>query len=67
MKGIDTCTLLRRLSKKPELSCPYFDMSDVCNASLSSISPSMGTQKSFCNNEDYDDCPIFLAKVLRGK
>ncbi|MGD1076214.1 MAG: hypothetical protein ABR903_09110 [Thermodesulfovibrionales bacterium] len=67
MNGIDTYALSRRLNKKPELPCPYFDLSDVCNASLSSTSPSTHIQKSFCNSDDFDDCPIFLAKVLRGR
>jgi len=67
MNGIDTSLFLTRVHKKPESSCPYFDLFDVCSASLSSISPSKRIQTSFCNNDDFDDCPIFLAKVLRGR
>jgi len=50
-----------------ELRCPYFDSSEGCNASLSSLLPSLKMRATLCNNEDYDNCPIFLAKILRQR
>jgi len=54
-------------SKDAELQCPYFDTSGECNASFSTLLPSQRTRRNLCANEDYDNCPIFLAKVLRGR
>ncbi len=53
--------------KTYEVCCPYLGKSTVCRASLSSIVPSADSRKAFCINEDYDNCPIFLAKILRRR
>ncbi|HXX58009.1 MAG TPA: hypothetical protein VEI96_08430 [Thermodesulfovibrionales bacterium] len=50
-----------------ELQCPYLDVSDGCRAALSSLLPSLRIRVTFCDNEDYDNCPIFLAKILRRR
>jgi len=54
-------------SKDAELQCPYLDMSDGCNAALSALLPSQRMRRNLCANEDYDNCPIFLAKILRRR
>ena len=46
-----------------ETACPYNGIS-VCIASLSLMA--IDTKKdNCCTTEDYDNCPIFLSKVLR--
>jgi len=67
MNNIDNIAATIQLTNELELQCPYFDASDVCNASLSSLLPSPTMRENFCNSEDYDDCPIFLAKALRRR
>jgi hypothetical protein len=49
------------------MSCPYFNCAgDTCQAS-SPATPMAGVKiMSVCAAEDYDLCPIFLAKVLRS-
>lgn len=67
MNNTDNIASMIHLTNELELQCPYFDASDVCNASLSSLLPSPTMRVNFCNSEDYDNCPIFLAKVLRRR
>ena len=55
------------LRSDAELRCPYLDASEGCNASLSSLLPSVRMRSTLCHNEDYDNCPIFLAKILRRR
>jgi hypothetical protein len=44
-------------------SCPYNGI-NVCMASFSSMA--IDTKKAnCCSTDDYDNCPIFLSKVLR--
>jgi len=44
-------------------TCPYNGV-NVCMASLSLMA--IDTRKNnCCDTENYDNCPIFLAKVLR--
>ena len=48
--------------------CPYNGAATgICSASLSTmmIVPSM--REGYCENENYDNCPIFLSKILRKK
>ncbi len=59
--------LTAQLPHELELRCPYSDISDVCNASLSSLLPTPTVRTKFCNTDDYDYCPIFLAKALRRR
>lgn len=67
MNNIDNIASMIPLTNELELQCPYFDASDVCKASLSSLLPSPTARVNFCNSEDYDNCPIFLAKALRRR
>ncbi len=50
-----------------EVGCPYLGESAICRASFSSLVPTVDSRKAFCLNEDYDNCPIFLAKILRRR
>lgn len=47
-----------------ETFCP-FDGATTCLASLSSMTLDNRIRKSCCGTEKFDECPIFLAKVLR--
>jgi hypothetical protein len=45
--------------------CPYCNTeTEVCDASISSLLLDSQKRSRFCENEDYDDCPIFLARCL---
>jgi hypothetical protein len=46
--------------------CPY-DGYSVCIASLSSMVIDNQRRENCCCTENYDNCPIFLSKVLRRK
>jgi hypothetical protein len=50
-----------------ESRCPYHDGSDICDASIGQLIPSANERITYCNTENYDNCPIFLAKVLRKR
>lgn len=47
-----------------ERVCPYNGI-DTCMASITSLSLDEEKQANCCGTENYDDCPIFLSKVLR--
>jgi hypothetical protein len=47
-----------------ERGCPY-NGSITCTASLSAMLIDEKMHADCCGTENYDDCPIFLAKVLR--
>ncbi|MFA5354242.1 MAG: hypothetical protein WC291_08425 [Thermodesulfovibrionales bacterium] len=48
--------------------CPYCDReSEICGASCSSMSVGMEMRLKYCLREDFDDCPVFLAKRLSGR
>jgi hypothetical protein len=48
-----------------ERSCP-FNSIKTCMASFTSLKLDEQKQANCCSTENYDDCPIFLARVLRG-
>lgn len=62
-------TLTINLNEVSEVSfCPYGDIiADVCRASISSIKLGLIAGMKYCTSEDYDGCPIFLAKILRRR
>ena len=61
-------TLTMKLNEVTEASCPYEDIiADVCRASVSSMKLGLIAGLRFCTGEDYDGCPIFLAKILRAR
>jgi hypothetical protein len=47
-----------------ERVCPYKDINN-CSASLSSMVIDTRIKENYCDNENYDTCPIFLSKMLR--
>jgi hypothetical protein len=47
-----------------ELGCPY-NGNPVCTASVSAMPLDNLRRVHCCNTENYDNCPIFLAKILR--
>ncbi|MBM4136141.1 MAG: hypothetical protein FJ241_04835 [Nitrospira sp.] len=47
-----------------EIRCPY-DGLTVCLASFSSMALDSLKRIHCCSTENYDNCPIFLSKVLR--
>lgn len=52
-----------RVDKK-EAICPYKDI-EICMASISLMFIDNYKKKNYCCTEDYDDCPLFLSKILR--
>ncbi len=65
MKGVHKSSTMILPEETAGLHCPYSGSSDICSASLSSLSPSASVKSAFCESEDYDSCPLFLAKILR--
>jgi hypothetical protein len=47
-----------------EIGCPY-DGLTTCLASFSSMTLDSLKRIHCCSTENYDNCPIFLAKILR--
>jgi hypothetical protein len=47
-----------------EMGCPYNGI-NTCMASLSSMLLNDEKRADCCGTENYDDCPIFLSKILR--
>jgi len=49
-----------------DTGCPYSGKT-VCMASLSSLTIDGNRRANCCSTDNYDDCPIFLSKMLRGR
>ncbi len=47
-----------------ETECPYNGI-NVCMASFSSMLIDQQKKSDCCGTENYDNCPIFLSKMLR--
>ena len=47
-----------------ETGCPYNGIT-VCTASVSSMVIDTHRREHCCGTDNYDNCPIFLAKILR--
>ena len=46
--------------------CPYVPTNmDYCSASVMSVQINNPTRDNYCSSEDFDRCPLFLAKLLR--
>lgn len=58
LEGLDRSTVAY------EVSCPYVSK-NVCTASISSMLIDEQISKDCCSTENYDNCPIFLSKMLR--
>jgi len=49
-------------------ACPYqHSNNNNCAASISAMALSIGKKEKFCRTENYDNCPVFLSKVLRRR
>jgi hypothetical protein len=44
--------------------CPYNGI-NTCRASISSMIIDKRKKEDYCSDENYDNCPIFLAKIPR--
>lgn len=45
--------------------CPFYSPANaVCGASPGSRIPPLPVRESYCRNEDYEDCSMFLAGLL---
>jgi hypothetical protein len=50
------------------LKCPYSTAQSIfCAASIMTVAVDDRRKAAYCCTEDYDRCPLFLAKVLRGR
>lgn len=67
MNILNDITLSVQISREMESHCPYSEKSDICNASISLLVPTENVRTTYCRNENYDNCPIFLAKTLRKR
>ncbi len=48
-----------------ETDCPFGNAeSEVCSASLSSMVIGPLRRQRYCRGDEYDSCPIFLARML---
>jgi hypothetical protein len=46
--------------------CPYHSaLTGVCSASLTMMVVGAVSRRNYCENENYDNCAIFLSKMLR--
>jgi hypothetical protein len=59
-----TAINMQGFSRISEMFCP-FDGVTSCLASLSSMQLDSTKRTLCCRTEKFEDCPIFLAKVLR--
>ena len=61
-------TFTERMEQKKfmsaETTCPFHDAS-VCAASFSSMAIDSQKRDSYCGTDNYDNCPLFLSKILR--
>jgi len=49
------------------MSCPFLDSSrQDCKAACLSTEISAAQQLCYCETEDYEDCPLFLSRLLRN-
>ena len=46
------------------MACPY-NFDHICRASFSFMHIDMKQRENCCNTDNYDNCPIFLSKILR--
>ncbi|MFH1014426.1 MAG: hypothetical protein V1762_00665 [Nitrospirota bacterium] len=59
---------ISEIHKEKEITCPHCNSErSVCMASISSMRLGIVERLVYCGSENYDNCPIFLAKVLRGR
>ena len=66
---MQTAQLTYRVSPHgSESICPFQPSKNFfCSASIMTVALDSRKRSTYCNTEDFDQCPIFLAKVLRGQ
>lgn len=48
--------------------CPYYSVKlDLCLAALFYFAIDRAREECVCGTEDFDDCPLFLSKVMRSR
>ncbi|MFA5516084.1 MAG: hypothetical protein WDA20_07320 [Desulfuromonadales bacterium] len=48
-------------------ACPYRDLAaGVCRASFSALPLDQRRQSCYCDNENHDNCVLFLSRLLRA-
>lgn len=53
---------------KERAACPYHAFHDnVCRASISSMRTDVHKRGLFCDSENYDNCPLFLSRLIRKR
>jgi hypothetical protein len=53
---------------REDCSCPFSDIdTNICAASLSSMIVRPHNRTEYCFSENYDSCPMFLAKMMRRR
>ena len=63
-----TGTGVSKFDSEENLSCPFnSNISDICIASLSSMAIDERKKSECCGTENYDNCPVFLSKILRRR
>ncbi|MBI5199688.1 MAG: hypothetical protein HZA09_06725 [Nitrospirae bacterium] len=66
MTTLAISTFKAKSEKGYESMCPYCNTTaNICMASISSLLTDIRRRESYCDSENYDNCPIFLAKSLR--
>lgn len=49
-----------------EDNCPFFSPSPQDGKASCTTSPRAALQLCYCETEDYDNCPLFLGRLLRN-
>jgi hypothetical protein len=52
------------------MECLYLEVgkrSNLCNVSVTLMAPSIYEMNRYCTTDNYDQCAIFLAHILRGE
>jgi hypothetical protein len=66
--AVDNCNLYQVLDARQPEFCPYHDLSsNICEASLSSITVDRVRCAGYCSTDNFDNCALFLSKTLRKK
>ncbi len=64
MEGMLSEWFVQEGVKRHKSMCPY-NHGSVCNASISSFLVGRQRKMDCCETEEYDNCPMFLSKILR--
>lgn len=63
---IDFCSPLNVLPEVELTACQYHESKEGrCGASLTRLQLSETTRGHLCTTENFDDCPLFLSRIIR--